>query len=160
MPAPLGTSRVYTIRTPEIREAFLSLLAEGVIPKHAAADMGLGDRAFYNWRKDDPDFRMDWDIISNAKGDRLFNQLTRTIFGENDEAPVKYEFGAAPLAKFIIESLNPRQYNSRVSAEVFKKQIELEALAEAERRAGENAGQDREAAISLLDKLAAQKQAG
>jgi hypothetical protein len=50
-----------TIRTAKRRVAFLKMLRDGTSISDAAAAVGAGRTAIYDWRDEDPTFRAEWD---------------------------------------------------------------------------------------------------
>jgi hypothetical protein len=68
-----------TVRTPQRRAAFLAALAKGVpIITEAAAAIGVGRQTMFDWKRDDPAFRNDWnealDVAIEAVEGKLYER--------------------------------------------------------------------------------------
>jgi hypothetical protein len=96
-----------TIRTPETRAKFLSLLSEIGNVTQAAAGTGIGRASVYEWRDDDAAFARDWDQARRLGAEGL-----------EDIARARAAAGSDLLLMFLLKGAMPDRYRERSTIDV------------------------------------------
>jgi len=81
---------IHTVRTPEIREAFLAELANTGSVSEACNRVGIGRKTAYEWKGDDEDFRVAWEKAYDLGTESLEDEAVRRARRGVDE-PVFYK---------------------------------------------------------------------
>ena len=96
-----------TIRTPTNRSKILRSLSSGMSIAHACRAAGIGRMTYYEWYRDDPEFRADADDAIEAGTDHL-----------EDSAMKRALAGDTGLTTFLLKARRPEKYRERVEQKV------------------------------------------
>lgn len=114
-----------SIRTPERRLAFLTVLADTANVSRACSGAGIGRTAAYQWRNDDLDFKKSWDEALEIGIGALEDEAHRRAFEGTDE-PVHYlgqrcdtiKKYSDTLAIFLLKAHRPDKYRERFEGQL------------------------------------------
>lgn len=93
-------------RTPEKREAFLTILSNGGTVKEAREAAGISRSSIYDWRKADEDFAAAWDHAYEEGTDELETEAVR-----------RAKDGSDTLMIFLLKARRPEKYRDNVKHE-------------------------------------------
>lgn len=71
------TREGYHVRTPKVREDFLTHISNGASIQLAADLVGHSRTAIYKWLREDPEFRAEYDQASEGANDRVDDEVWR-----------------------------------------------------------------------------------
>ena len=129
---PEMKSKPGTIRTAAVRRKFLKALAMTASVSAAAKHIRVCRNALYEWRKDDPSFRVEWDEAVELGTDALEDEAVRRAY-DGTLKPVYYggkkvgtvrEYSDSLLV-FMLKARRPEKFRERFDIDPGNRFIEL-----------------------------------
>lgn len=109
------------VRTPEIEDRFLEVLATGASVYKAALEVGIGRRTAYEWREADPEFKARWDEAVDCGVDLMEDEalrrakdgVTKPVYYQGQVCGEVQEYSDT-LMIFQLKARRPEKYRENV----------------------------------------------
>jgi hypothetical protein len=112
-------------RTKPIKERIIAALREGLSPTYAVRKAGLSRAEAYRWRKEDSEFKRQWEEAVSEGVDLLEDEAqrravdgynVRDIYNKNREVIGQVRKYSDSLLMFLLKSRRPERYNRPVES--------------------------------------------
>jgi hypothetical protein len=109
-------------RTKPIKERIIAALREGLSPTYAVRKARLSRAEAYRWRKEDSEFKRQWeeavaegvDLLEDEAQRRAVDGYVRDIYNKNGEVVGHVRKYSDSLLMFLLKSRRPERYNRPV----------------------------------------------